>query len=29
MPTIASTLPFERFDWSVVFKLGVTVLLVR
>lgn len=27
--TIASTLPFERFDWSLVFKLGVTVLFVR
>ncbi len=26
---IASTLPFEDFDWSLVFKVGVTVLFVR
>lgn len=26
---IASTLPFEEFDWSLVLKLGVTVLFVR
>jgi hypothetical protein len=26
---IASTLPFEDFDWSLVLKVGVTVLFVR
>jgi hypothetical protein len=26
---IASTLPFEDFDWSIVFKVGVTVWFVR
>lgn len=26
---IASTLPFEDFDWSLVMKVGVTVLFVR
>ncbi|MFQ5948897.1 MAG: hypothetical protein ACE5KX_08560, partial [Acidimicrobiia bacterium] len=26
---IASTLPFEAFDWSLVLKLGVTVLFIR
>ena len=26
---IASTLPFEDFDWSLVLKIGVTVLFVR
>lgn len=26
---IGSTLPFEDFDWSVVLKVGVTVLFVR
>ena len=26
---IASTLPFEDFDWSLVFKVGVTVWFVR
>lgn len=26
---IASTLPFESFDWSLVLKLGVTVLFIR
>jgi hypothetical protein len=25
----ASTLPFEDFDWSLVLKIGVTVLFVR
>jgi len=26
---IASTLPFEDFDWSVVFKVGVTLAYIR
>ncbi|MDH3292422.1 MAG: hypothetical protein OEO20_15440 [Gemmatimonadota bacterium] len=26
---IASTLPFEDFDWSLVFKIGVTVVFLR
>ncbi len=26
---IASTLPFEQFDWSLVLKIGVTLLFVR
>ena len=26
---IASTLPFEDFDWSVVLKVGVTVVFIR
>ena len=26
---IASTLPFEHFEWSFVLKLGVTLLFVR
>lgn len=26
---IASALPFEDFDWSIVFKVGVTVVFVR
>lgn len=26
---IASTQPFQDFDWSLVFKLGVTVVFVR
>lgn len=26
---IASTLPFEEFDWSLVLKVGVTVVFVR
>lgn len=26
---IASTLPFEHFDWSLVLKIGVTLLFVR
>lgn len=26
---IASTLPFQEFDWSVVLKVGVTVVFVR
>ncbi len=26
---IASTLPFENFDWSLVLKVGVTVLFIR
>jgi hypothetical protein len=26
---IASTLPFENFDWSLVLKIGVTLLFVR
>ena len=26
---IASTLPFEDFDWSLVLKIGVTVVFVR
>jgi hypothetical protein len=26
---IASTLPFESFDWSLVLKIGVTLLFVR
>jgi hypothetical protein len=26
---IASTLPFEDFDWSLVLKVGVTVVFVR
>ena len=26
---IASTLPFENFDWSLVLKLGVTLVFVR
>ncbi len=26
---IASTLPFEDFDWSVVFKVGVTLVFIR
>ena len=26
---IASTLPFESFDWSLVLKIGVTLIFVR
>ncbi|MDH3497786.1 MAG: hypothetical protein OER21_13580 [Gemmatimonadota bacterium] len=26
---IASTLPFQDFDWSLVFKVGVTLVFVR
>lgn len=26
---IASVLPFEDFDWSLVFKVGVTVVFIR
>jgi hypothetical protein len=26
---IASTLPFESFDWSLVLKIGVTLLFVK
>jgi hypothetical protein len=26
---IASTLPFESFEWSLVLKFGVTVLFIR
>ncbi len=26
---IASTLPFEDFDWSLVFKVGVTLVFIR
>ncbi len=26
---IASTLPFQDFDWSLVLKIGVTVVFVR
>lgn len=26
---IASTLPFESFDWSLVLKIGVTLLFIR
>jgi hypothetical protein len=26
---IASTLPFEQFEWSLVLKIGVTLLFVR
>ncbi len=26
---IASTLPFQDFDWSLVFKIGVTLVFVR
>jgi len=26
---IGSVLPFEKFDWSVVFKVGVTLLFIR
>jgi hypothetical protein len=26
---IGSTLPGEAFDWSIVFKIGVTALFIR
>lgn len=26
---IGSTLPFQDFDWSLVLKVGITVLFVR
>jgi hypothetical protein len=26
---IGSTLPFEDFDWSVVFKVGVTLVFIK
>lgn len=29
MVAVGSTLPFERFEWSLVLKIGVAVLLPR